>query len=177
MKRLLSVVFVLLVGCSLFACSTYGTGIKDPVTFYYPRSIVTYGQEDSIIASEFREASGHANDPDYLISLYLRGPMDDGLISPFPPGSNLIEFKQEDGVIFLTLSNAFANQSGLDLSVACACLSKTCFELCDADQVEIRAESIPLGTAQAIVMTRDSLLLHDNSAENASASNPTESEE
>lgn len=177
MKRLLSIVLIVLLCCPLFACSTFGTGIKDPATFYYPRSIVTYGVENSVIASEYREAAGHANDPHYLISLYLRGPMDDGLVSPFPTGTSLIGFYQEDRVVYLTLSDAFASLSGLDLSVACACLCKTCFDLCDADRVEIRAESALLGKTQTITMTRDSILLHDNSAESVSASNPTELED
>ena len=125
MKRFLSVAIILLICCSLLACSTFGTGLKDPVTFYYPRSITTYGQEDSIISYEFREASGHANDLEYLISLYLHGPMDDSMVSPFPQGTRLISLKQNDGILYLTLSDSFANQSSLDLSIACACLSKT----------------------------------------------------
>lgn len=174
MKRFISVTIILLICCSLLACSTFGTGLKNPVTFYYPRSITTYGQEDSIISSEFREASGHANDLEYLISLYLHGPMDDTMVATFPQGTKLISLNQKNGVLYLTLSDSFANQSSLDLSVACACLSKTCFELCAVEKVEIRTENIPLGNTQVIVMTKDNVQFYDNSAQNNSVSNPTQ---
>lgn len=177
MKRFFAAAAITLVCCLLLGCSSFGTGIKEPVTFYYPRSLATYGHEDSIIASELRESSGHTNDPDYLISLYLHGPMDDNLVSPFPQGTSLISLQQEDHILYLTLSDSFANQSSLDISIACACLSKTCFELCNVEQVEIRTASIPLGQTQTVVITKDNIQLHDNSAENVTAPNHTKTED
>lgn len=177
MKRFFSVAMIILICCSLFGCNSFGTGIKEPVTFYYPRSLATYGHEDSIIASELRESSGHTNDPDYLISLYLHGPMDDSLVSPFPQGTSLISLEQENHILYLVLSDSFANQSNLDISIACACLSKTCFELCSVEQVEIRTENIPLGQTQAVVITKDNIQLHDNSAVTITEPNPTKSED
>ncbi len=56
--------------------------MKNPVTFYYPRREYQYGAEDGVISSEQREASGHADDLHYLLSLYLIGPSSDELVSP-----------------------------------------------------------------------------------------------
>ena len=43
----------------LSGCSNIGDHIKDPVTFYYIRSQTQYFDDNAVIVSEEREASGH----------------------------------------------------------------------------------------------------------------------
>ena len=82
--------FCLLLCLCLFLPGCSGELMKNPVTFYYPRREYRYGAEDGVISSEQREASGHANDLRYLLSLYLIGPSSDELVSPLPWGTRLL---------------------------------------------------------------------------------------
>ena len=71
--------FYLFLCLCLFLPGCSGELMKNPVTFYYPRREYQYGAEDGVISSEQREASGHADDLHYLLSLYLIGPSRAGL--------------------------------------------------------------------------------------------------
>ena len=84
MKRLICLLLVSMF-ILLSACHYSESGdILEPVAFYYPRTSeqFVYGAPDGVLAAEMREASGHVNDLEYLIAMYLRGPQDEGLRSP-----------------------------------------------------------------------------------------------
>ena len=58
-----------------------------------------------MISSEQREASGHADDLHYLLSLYLIGPSSDELVSPLPWGTRLLGVSRENGTVTLELTD------------------------------------------------------------------------
>ena len=138
----------------------------DTVTFYYRRSEVQYGSADSIIAAEERTLSG---DLTLLLSAYFRGPEDDSLILPFPAGTRLLETVQKDSTLTLTLSSEFSQLEGMDLTVACACISSTCFAITEAHQVKITTPAIGDTPSSVFTLTRDSLLLFDEVQETTEA--------
>lgn len=164
MKRALSLTLVLIVILNLCGCFFSRNGIKEPVTFYYARasSEFVYGAEDGVIASETREASGHKNDLRYLLRLYLQGPSDQNLQSPFPAGTGLLLAEAQDGTLTVTLSSAFTKLKDLDLSIACACLAQTCFGLTDTEEVVILAEAAEGSDTIHVTISKDSFLLEDN---------------
>lgn len=165
MRKIIAfIIAITLVLCSA-GCNT-GSGLNDPVTFYYtrPNDGFLYGAADGVIAAEEREASGHTGELQYLLTLYLSGPLDDSLTSPFPNGTQLTALTQTADTLYIELSGEFSQLSGVRLTTACACISKTCFALRDVSQVTIQSPAFGDHPAVEITLTRDSLFLLDDSA-------------
>mgnify|MGYP002569890869 FL=1 len=131
--------------------------MKNPVTFYYPRREYQYGAEDGVISSEQREASGHADDLHYLLSLYLIGPSSDELVSPLPWGTRLLGVNRQDGTITLELTDTSFTMTDTEFTLACACLTMTTLSITGGDEVTITSGS------RNVTMSRDSLTLIDDS--------------
>lgn len=155
MKRFLCMVMTTVL--MLSGCTGHGHRLKSPVTFYYLRSEYAYGSTQSVIGQEEREASGHRGDLRYLIALYLMGPSDEDLRSPLPPGTNILSVAKADGIVTLTLSELPATMTDADFSLACACLTKTCLELTEADSVTIVSGN------RSVSMSPDKLMFIDSS--------------
>ena len=157
MKKLMSLLLVLTLCLSLTACAD-----KNAVTYYYVRreDEYLYGTADGVMVGEAREAAGHADDLRYLLTLYFHGPVSENLKSPFPIGTQLVELAQEEDCLNIRLTSMFSVLEGADLTLACACLARTCFDLTDAQTVSIMAMG-----RETVSMTieRDSLLLVDDS--------------
>ena len=164
MKRIicliLTVVFLLLPGCHY----SESGDILEPVEFYYPRKSdhFIYGSESGVLAAEVREGSGHIGDLNYLLSMYLRGPQDENLRSPFPANCTLKEVRSGDGTLCIVLSGELTTLENAELTIACASLAKTCMSISDVQRVRIDAESDK--NAFTITLDADSLLLADHSA-------------
>lgn len=162
MRRIL---ILCILGClvlNLAGCS-FGSQLKEPVPFYYTRDgeNYVYGEADGVITSEEREASGHTADLEYLLSLYLSGPLDEDLVSPFPEGTQLESIDRDSSGLIILLNDSFSQLSGMELTVACACISATCFALVDVQQVRIISPQTQYDSAVEMVITRDTLTLID----------------
>lgn len=165
MKRLICMLLITALLAVFPGCSEAD---GDSVSFYYLRTELSYSTEDGVIAPEARAISGSREDLNYLLRLYLEGPLTDMMTSPFPVGTQLISVEQEDSSLLLELSGEFAALEGIDLTMAGACLASTCFALTDAEAVQITA-----GTPEdniSITLTRNSLTLLDDSAVGTEAS-------
>lgn len=135
----------------------------EPVRFYFVRNQVTYFTSDGVITSEMREAQGHRNDFEYLLKIYLAGPENPELKRVFPKNIALVKLELNDGKALVVLSDAAARLTGLDLTIACACLTATVCELTGVISVTIRAETQLLDGQKSITMDRNHLLLLDSS--------------
>ncbi len=164
MKKQIASLLVLTMVAGLFGCS-FRSAVREPVEFYYLRDSFLYGASDGVITSEARERSGHGDDLAYLLSLYLRGPLDEELKSPFPADCRLVDLRLDNKTLRLTLDASFIQLEGIDLTLACACLSKTCFGLTDVQTVKVEAAVPDENSAFNITFTRDSLLLEDTGME------------
>ncbi|MBQ8238663.1 MAG: hypothetical protein IJZ39_11020 [Oscillospiraceae bacterium] len=160
MKRLISLLLLLALVVSLAACAD-----ENAVTYYYVRDEeeYLYGAADGVMVGERRSAAGHVDDLRYLLILYFHGPVTDYLKSPFPSGTNLEELVQQEDSLDIRLSGIVSMMEGADLTLACACLARTCFGMTDVQSITIHAESL---NTVSITFTRDSLLLVDESAQN-----------
>ena len=159
MKRFFSLLLVIAVTLSLAACAS-----RNAVTYYYVRNEDEYlfGEADGVMVGESREAAGHVDDLRYLLILYLHGPISENLKSPFPMGTKLVELTREGDSLTIQLTSIFTVLEGTDLSLACACLSRTCFDMTDVQTVTITAMG---RETVSVTMERDNLLLMDDSAE------------
>ena len=166
MKRTIAI--LLLTALLLSGCAS-GSELEDNPTFYYLRREILYGSDDGVIAGEARELASDLPLAD-LLSLYMAGPAEEGLILPFPADTRITDVQIAGNTVTLTLSAEMAGLQGMDLSIACACLGYTCFSLTDAETVTIKAPAGKRGIQVLYTVTRDSFLLYDNTTKAADAS-------
>ena len=133
----------------------------DTATFYYARheDSYIYGMDNAVIAGEYRDITGHRGDLKYLLTLYFHGPTSEYLHSPFPSGLVLRSVTQEANALHVELSASLTMLTGTDLTLACACLARTCFGLTDAESVTITSDGLGF---VSMTLTRESLLLVDD---------------
>lgn len=160
MKRFLAGLLCL---CILLAGCTASTP-KPGVSFYYPRKQYLYHDSQNVIVPETREISGSSSDLQYLITLYLVGPKDDKLESPFPRETRLESLTRVEKSLFLTLSSPDHNLSDAMFSLASACLARTCFSA----SPEVEEVCVTLDN-HTLVITRDNLILTDDLTGSAEA--------
>lgn len=143
----------------LFAgCSVSGERIKEPVKFYYVRNDYQKNMEP-VISSEVREASGHSEDLSYLLALYTMGPSQKDLKATLPRNTKIVPSELTEESIVLTLSDGVLELSDTDFTLASACISLTCMELMDIQQVTVVCGE------KNTTMQKDTLLLYHNLTE------------
>ena len=164
MKKL--TVCLLILSLFLCGCSAADHNIKEPVDFYYlktcekPEDYKNYFS-DGAFGAETREASGHRDDLYYLLSMYFRGPLDDQLTSPFPADCTLLKVRQAGNELTIVLNANAVKLSDLDLTLAIACLTKTCMTLTDATTIHIESRGIDDSVLFHHTVTSDTLLWED----------------
>ena len=164
MKRALCIFLILVLSFGLFGCRLgKRSDVLEPVEFYYPRKTdrFIYGSDNGVISAEIREASGHVNDLKYLFTMYLYGPQDSALRSPFPSGCKLSSLRTEEDTLYIRLSEEFATLENTELTLACAALAKTCFSITDFSHICIDATGSE--NTVSITLDKDALLFADNS--------------
>lgn len=132
---------------------------KDTVNFYYVRSDFAYGSPNGVIGAEAREVGGHEGELNYLLALYLGGPMNSNLVSAFPPRTppRILSVKTKGNALHIVLSDVSAVMSEGEFTLACACLTKTCLELTNVQAVEI------VSGDRSVRMTAANLVFYDES--------------
>lgn len=86
-----------------------------------------------------------ASDVETLVSALLAGPDEDGLVTPFPAGTELLRWSLHDGELDLDFSEEYNTLSGADLTLADYCLTLTLCQLNQVDRVCILAGNGPGG--------------------------------
>ncbi|MGN0999162.1 MAG: GerMN domain-containing protein [Faecousia sp.] len=167
MKKIAAFFLIFAAIVALLGCTPPPNEYEEPVRFYYLRSELHYGSSDSVISHELFEAEGHRDDYEYLISQYLKGPTSDALTRTFPRNVSISDFRVEEDQVYLELSSQFSILSGMDLSIACACLTKTITELTGPTTLHISTEGTLLDGAPSITMRLEDVLFLDISAEAA----------
>lgn len=154
MKHLCMFLAVLICLLCCNGCSTN----EDPVVFYYPEAEISYHSDTGILCPEARDSLSRDNSLSYLLSFYLEGPVDPGLRLPVPEGTQVLRLFPYDGGVLLVMSREFSQLEGVELSLACASISQTCFGLTDLQEITfaVRTQKNVIRTVQ-----RDSIVLTD----------------
>lgn len=139
----------------LSACALWNR-FDDSVSFYYRKAEFDYTGSSPVIGSEKREITGHRGDWNYLVSLYLMGPVDGNLKSPFPAGTRLVAVRREEDTLIVELTDTRSALTDSGLSLASACLTQTCMEFTDVTAVTLVSGS------RSITTTGEELLLTDD---------------
>ena len=170
MRKQIAFLLCLCLLLPLCGCNTNQTDTpREPVRFFYPRTTDTidFTSPDGAITYEDREGAGYTGNFPYLLNLYLRGPVDQTLSNPFPAATSLVELQVYGSYAFVTLSDSFAQLSGMELTIACACLTLTVTTLTKADYVCLRAQTQPLdGKEQLTLHAKDFLFTDDTTTPN-----------
>lgn len=148
MKR--TAVLLLLLSLLLCACAS-----KEERVFYYCPADYLTDTPQVIPQGESRTVAGYEHNIPFLVSLYLTGPLDSDLVSPFPAGTRLLSAKLEEGHLTIQLQEMPRSISDGEFSLACACLSMTCLELTEAESVTVSCGN------RSITMDASLLILQD----------------
>ena len=163
MKRIILLLCLCLL-LGLAGCAHNVDQPEVPVQFFYPRytSDILYDGNDGVITWELRESAGNVGNYSYLLNLYLRGPTTLPLRNPFPRATSLVSFQQNANQVILTLSDPFAQLSGMDLTLAGACLMKTVNSMTGAEILYIRAQTQSLDSGEYLVIRMEDLVFTDS---------------
>ncbi|MBE6959640.1 MAG: hypothetical protein E7448_02820 [Ruminococcaceae bacterium] len=164
MKRIVCMILLLLL--FLPGCDPQEEVFAEPVDFYYMKADVAYFSAEGVIARETREAEGYRQNYEYLLGLYLQGPENQELKQLFPQYVKLVELEISDRVATVTFNDTFARLTGLDLTIACACLTATVCDMTGVQSVTIQTENRLLDGNKSITMTWENILLLDSNAAN-----------
>lgn len=140
----------------LCGCGRKGKPLFDPVYLYYPRTEYDYGSADSAITWEAMDGTGHMDDFEYLLSEYFAGPIDEGLVNPFPVGTTLLSARLEGDDFLLEVSAEALTLPEHQFTLGCSCLSMTCFELTQAETVTVSCGE------KSLTIRRNGMLLADD---------------
>lgn len=161
MKRFVCLILVIAVLVAIPACASDRP--EQPGNFYYRRPEIGFSGTDGVIAAEERELADIHGDLEAMLLAYFAGPESGDLESPFPRDTALIGWDLHNSRLTVDLSEDFSQLSGVDLTIACACIAKTFLELTDASSVAIRADGALLNGSDSIVISENSLSLADDS--------------
>lgn len=148
MKRFICLTMLLF----LFLC---GCADNDRVIFYYCPVDYLASRTGSAIAAESRNATGYTENPQFLISLYLTGPLDQELTSAFPAGTKLQSLIINDRQLTVQLHDLPQTISDVEFSLACACMTMTCMGFSDVDSVTILCVNRSVTMDQSILTLSD----------------------
>lgn len=160
MKRVFVLILALLL-LPLWGCKENSSQAEQPVTVYYKLAEPVHGTQDSVIAPTVMESKNYEDDYDYLLSKYLKGTEDPQFARTFPRSTTLVSFKTDALTAKIVLSDRFASLSGIDLTIACVCLTRTVMELTGCQEVIISAQTAKLDGEKYITLSADSYLLID----------------
>lgn len=161
MKRFLCLFISFVLFAAMMSGCKSEQEIVHPAKFYYLSKSISYHKEDGMIVSEVHDINGIAEDLEKIADQYLLGPSDASHRSPFPQGTSVRKITHLNGILNIVLSSEFAELSGYELSLACACLTVTLQELADTQLVQISAENALLDGNEYITMSADSIVVYD----------------
>lgn len=155
-----------LLGCGP-ALEAENSDMLQPVEFYYETvPDEAGGLSGSAIASETRDLGAETLSVEEILALYLKGPEGETLQSPFPQDLALESAELRDGVLTLTFNEAYASLSGVQLTLANACLVYTMTQFSSVESVFLQTTGAMLTDQLSVPLRPEGFLLEDDSAAN-----------
>lgn len=161
MKRLTALILCVALLLFLGGCAGKKGPLQKPVAFYYRTAEVIYDGKTAMIGFEERESAGYEDNMIQLLNVYFAGPSSEKYRSPFPANLKAVSYSVLGSAVILELSSEFAQLSGVDLTIACACIAGTILSMTELDRVQISAADTPLDGQASIIMNRGNVLLLD----------------
>ena len=162
MKRftLILLTITLIFGC--FGCRKNDVQLQKPAKFYYRNEEINYGTEDGLIDYELQETSHIGTDLYQLILQYQKGPLSETLVNPLPQDVNITAVENYGGVITVSTDTSFQQLSGIDRSIACACISMTLLDYTEAKYIKFYIVDDFMGEKESLIFSRKDMQLLDS---------------
>ncbi len=166
MRRLAAMLCALALALTATGCSSDRSvsATDQMIEFYYRQSSIRYDAENGVIASELRSVIDPAKLTDWL-PWYLLGPTSNELQSPFPRSVSVVSAQVEDSTAMLVLSEEYATLSGVNMTIANACLTLTLTQLSGIEAVQIEIEGDAVTTQESFRYTASDFVSYDYAAE------------
>ena len=161
MKRAVSAILTVLIVIVLFGCAKGSNDYEAPVVFYYRPTSEAHKSTPPVFATEIRETANLSGDSLSVLNLYLNGPISEKCLSPFPAGVTAESITFDGTVVTVTMSNAFASLTGINLTIACAGIYQTMTPVWNCGEVLIQCNSMQLDGQNTISINHDSLIFTD----------------
>lgn len=158
MKQLICIVLVCVMLLSLIGCSSKEEHMEKPAAYYYRTDPENYKTIRKTIDYEMRETITH-NNLQSLLNEYVKGPVSDSLVNPFPDGCNIESLQIQDTKAYVIFNSKFSRISGKDLILACSCLSLTLFDLTDCQSVTFHVKNAVLDGQNEITINKKDIIL------------------
>ncbi len=162
MRRLLPVLLALLL--ALAACGSREADVQETLDFYYLDSAEgeeSLGSDNGALAVERRRLSQLPATYGELLDVYFAGPVSAGLQSPFPAGLRCLETSLDETVLTVILSEVFDSLTGLDRSLASACIVCTLSQLPEVTGICLETEADVGADREARVYTAADFVSED----------------
>lgn len=159
MKRSICFLIFFAIVFGLIGCADRGEAMQEPKHRYYRTNPNEYKNTRKTIDCEVFDAAIYNDDLKLLLNDYLMGPQSENLINPFPDSCAVESIVFHEDEVHLALNSGFSKLTGIDLSLACACISLTLFELTDCKSVHIAVPDILLDGQHEIVLQRNDVIL------------------
>ena len=152
-KRLLAAFIII-----LFMVSGCGTSARyTNIAFYYSYNEMSFGSDDQAIGYEERIIHADSLDYDVIMAEYLEGPQSADLKSPFPKDTEIISIIVDQQIAYIVMSDNFSDLTGIELTLACACISLTTEKITGCAQVQISTENTMLDNRKTITINTNEL--------------------
>ena len=160
MKKAIIITLFFAFTLTLSACS-FSTTEPDSLTFYYIKSKDNFDGISDIIVPFYPNTSITNDSYAELLGLYFNGPTNYSCYSPFPAGTTLEELNVTRSKAKLTLSPHFATISDVELTIACACLTKTVIGITGVNSVQILVNGAQLCGEDSLTFNLNSFTYYD----------------
>lgn len=160
MKRYISLLLIMAICFTLCACKPAPEKIEQPANFYYRNAEISFGANDGLISALPSETVGF-DSTITILNEYLKGPKSSEFDTTFPASTKVQQFTIVGDRADVQLNDSLARLTGIDLTIACACLTITTIELTGVSTVTISTANEALDGASSITMSMDSLMLMD----------------
>lgn len=155
-------VFLFLLLCACGTKPDETTGMVQPFSFYYRTVQTDYSASDGVIRAEVRDLGADSYSDAALFALYMNGPESPDLSSPLPTGCELLHVSRNGATLVLSFRQAYNALTGINQSIADACLLKTALELDGIRQVHLRIQSNGGQILRDATLSENDILLFDS---------------
>lgn len=157
----------------LTACShpiTPSPQMLNPAELYFRRTEVQHGSEDGVLCAQTVDLGQTVPELDAFLELYLKTPPAEGLESPFPKQLQILAASVSNDTVTLQLGGAYAELSGIQATIADACLAKTVLPYAGAEKLLLTVSDSAGQTVRTKKLSESDLLLFDDSSDTSSTS-------
>lgn len=152
---------VLLLALLLCACAKKQEEGVNPVTFYYLSGSDQFGTQTGALAGETVDLLRTDLELNEIVELYLQGSADPAFSDPFPNGLHCEQAELLDGSVRVRLTPEIETLSGVELTLAEACLTKTLTEMTGAETVVLETQNGVLPGGESGVFSTEQFILWD----------------